>query len=475
VVRLALVLAASMAWAAESDYYRLITIPVPDGLKLEGSGMETLPDGRVAVAIRKGEVWIASNADEEPPRRVSFKRFASGLHEPLGLAWHNGDLLVMQRSELTRLRDTNNDGEADEYLTEAKGWGVTGAYHEYAYGPKIDPQGNLWVTLNSTIGERLTQDDKWRGWSLVVKPGGEWKPVSMGMRSPSGIGLNAAGDVFYTDQQGNWVPTNSLHHIRSGAFHGHPDALKHAGRNASDVARGIPLDEALRRVPDLVMPAVWFPYRKMGMSATDAVCDRTGGKFGPFGDQLFVGDFTLSLVMRVWLEKVDGDYQGACFPFREGFDSAVVRLGWGRDGSLFAGLTNRGWNSLGTSSYGLQRLVWTGKTPFEILRMPARPDGFELVFTKPVDPRSAESPGSYRVSSYTYLYHPAYGSPEINTQELKVRSAKLSADRRSVHLAVDGLRPTYVHEVHAEGVRSETGEPLVHPAGYYTLNRIPTQ
>lgn len=310
---------AAVAFAqTEDDFYKRITIPVADGIKLEVSGLETLPDGRIAAATRKGEVWILDHAYDDPPVKVKFQRFAFGLHEPLGLVWRDGSFLLMQRTELTRLRDTNHDGAADEYLTVAKGWGVTGNYHEYAYGPKLDPAGNMWVTLNSSIGEKLTPEDQWRGWSLRIRPDGSWTPVSAGMRSPSGLGVNVAGDVFYTDQQGNWVPTNNLHHIRRGVFHGHPDSLKDCARPESTLSRpeivqGIPITEAAKRISRFVLPAIWFPYRKMGMSATDVVTDRTGGRFGPFGDQLFVGDFTLSLVMRVWLEKVAGEYQGSCF------------------------------------------------------------------------------------------------------------------------------------------------------------------
>jgi hypothetical protein len=226
-------------------------------------------------------------------------------------------------------------------------------------------------------------------------------------------------------------------------------------------------------LPELKPPAVWLPYLKMGQSSTDIALDDTGGKFGPFAGQLFVGDFTMALVSRVDLEKVGGEYQGACFPFRQGFASAVARLRFGEDGSLFAGLTNRGWSSRGTASYGLQRLAWTGRTPFEILRMKARPDGFELAFTEPVDPRTAADPASYAGSSYTYLYTDKYGSPEVDPAPLKVNSAAVGPDGRTVRLVVDGLRRYHVHELHARGVQSAGGDGLLHPVGYYTLNNLP--
>ena len=213
---------------------------------------------------------------------------------------------------------------------------------------------------------------------MKLTPQGELIPVCAGMRSPCGLGANRAGDMFYTDQQGNWVGTNSLHHMRTGAFFHHADALASMNlpgspiRGIQSVPSGLPLPTAVKRMPQLKPPAVWFPYKKVGQSATDIMLDDSGGKFGPFDGQLFVGEFTLSSVSRVFLEKVEGEYQGACFPFREGFASAVIRMAQGHDGSKFVGLSNRGWSSLGTAAFGLQRLVWTGKMPMEITLLNAQ-------------------------------------------------------------------------------------------------------
>lgn len=493
--------------ADEDDYYRLITIvssqaptesrskfwkPAPGGLALEVSGLEVLDDDTIAVAIRKGEIWFLGGVYDDPPENVTYHRFAQALHEPLGLLKRGDSFYTAQRSELTRLRDSDGDDVADEYLTVAKGWGTTGNYHEYAYGPKLDGDGNLWVTLNIGMGikgaqtERLiTNPDlkvsqaRWRGWGMKVTPDGKLLPVCAGMRSPCGLGANRDGDMFYTDQQGNWVATNSLHHMREGAFYHHVESLASMDESGSpihdikNIPKGLPLPQAVEQLPALKPPAVWFPYKKVGQSATDIMLDNSGGRFGPFDGQFFVGEFTLASINRVFLEKVGGEYQGACFPFREGFASAVIRLAQGTDGSMFVGLSNRGWSSLGSAAYGLQRLVWTGKTPFEIKEMRARPDGFELVFTRPVDPQSAAALSSYKMSSYTYTYHATYGSDEILEQQLAVNSAEVSDDGLSVKLKVEGLREMFVHELTAEGLRSETGEPLLHRSAYYTLNRIP--
>lgn len=491
----------------ENDYYKLISVstsqaqtdsraktwkPAPDGLALEVSGIAVLDDQRVAVAIRKGEVWILDGVYDDPPSSVTYHRFASALHEPLGLLHHHDSLYTVQRSELTQLRDTDGDDVADEYLTVAKGWGVTGHYHEYAYGPKLDRDGNLWLTLNIGLGlkgdelKRTIQEPTlkyrqglWRGWGMKVTPSGELVPVCAGMRSPSGLGANAAGDMFYTDQQGNWVGTNTLHHMRDGVFFHHAEALASMNQPGStihgvtNVPDGVPFPDALKAFPQLKPPAVWFPYKKMGQSTTDILLDASDGKFGPFAGQLFVGEFTQAGISRVFLEKIDGEYQGACFPFRSGFGSAVLRMAQGIDGSMFVGLTNRGWSSLGTASYGLQRLVWTGKVPFEIKEMKALPDGFELLFTNPVNRTTATDTASYSMNSYSYLYQSSYGSDEIQKQDLVIANAVVADDGLSVRLAINGLRELFVHELAVPGVRSQGGESLLHPYAYYTLNKIP--
>jgi hypothetical protein len=504
-----LVIIAGPVQAAEEDeYYRMVTIftpqaesdsrskswkPAPNGLALEVSGMSTYDDKKLAVTIRKGELWIMDGVYDDPPKNVTYKLFASALHEPLGLLWKDKSFYTVQRSELTKITDLDGDGVADDYETFARGWGLTGHYHEYAFGPKVDKDGNFWVTLNIGIGlkdehKQRTINNKtlgmiqarWRGWGMKITPKGEVIPMCAGMRSPSGIGINAEGDPFYTDQQGNWVATNSLHHMRKGVFFHHPESLASSElpesplKGIKSIPNGLPYPQALVQFPQMRPPAVWFPYKKVGQSATDVVLDESQGKFGPFAGQFFVGEFTQASINRVYLEKVDGEYQGACFPFHEGFASAVLRMVQGVDGSMFVGLSNRGWSSLGSSSYGLQRLVWTGKTPFEIQEMHAKSDGFELVFTQPVDPATASQVSSYAINSYTYLYHETYGSDEVQKKDLVIQQATVSPDGLRVQLKVAGLRPVFVHELTANGVRNASGASLLHPQAYYTLNKIPS-
>lgn len=467
--------------ATEDDYYKLITYTLPEDVVLEVGGLDWLDKAKssLAACTRRGELWKIDNLYGEPPA-PKFQRMLFGLHEPLGVLVKPEGIYMAQRGELSRAKDLDGDGKIDVVEAFCNQWEISGSYHEYAFGPKEDRDGNLWVTLNRPFGGGQEATALWRGWAVKIDKKGQLHPVCPGLRSPCGLGSNSEGDMFYTDNQGDWVAVCKLSHLKPGLFQGQTTGLEschHPLSTMKPLPKGMPISglnwgDAVAKMPYLVPPAVWFPYPEMGRSHSDFIYDNTGGKFGPFANQLFVGDQGNAIVVRVCLEKVDGEYQGACFPFRKGFASGVLRLAWGHDGSMFAGCTNRGWGG-GPKPYGLNRVVWTGKTPFEVLEMKATPDGYRLTFTEPVDPVTAGDVKSYNVESWTYRYHSNYGDKPQNQHPLKVTAAKVSADGKTVDLAIEGREPFYVDQVRMDGIRNRDGRGLLHPIGYYTLNRIP--
>jgi hypothetical protein len=177
--------------------------------------------------------------------------------------------------------------------------------------------------------------------------------------------------------------------------------------------------------------------------------------------------------MRVYLEKVNDRYQGALFPFKQGFDSGTLSLEFAADGSLFVGGTDRGWGSRGGKPFALQRLVWTGKVPFEVHEMRAKPDGFEFTFTDAIDAASAEKIENWKVETYTYIFQASYGSPEVDRTKPVIRRVVVSEDKRSARVILEGLAEGHVHEFHFPGIRSAKGDSLLHTEAYYTLNEIP--
>ena len=226
-------------------------------------------------------------------------------------------------------------------------------------------------------------------------------------------------------------------------------------------------------IPELQLPLVWLPHGILGISTSEIV-KIPEGVFGPFAGQLLVGDQGQSILSRVFLERVNGELQGAAWLFRSGFQSGVVRMAWGKDESLFIGETNRGWGSAGDANQGLQRLVWNNRLPFEMRTVKAMPDGFEIEFTKPVDKKYAEDISSYSVESFTYKYHAVYGSPPVNNLKHTIKGVKVSGDGMRARIIVNNLRQHYIHTITLDGIRDkENAFSLVHPTVYYTLNNIP--
>ncbi|HWB00545.1 MAG TPA: hypothetical protein VG713_18760, partial [Pirellulales bacterium] len=170
------ILDTTPAAASEGEYYRLVKIPIPEGIVLEAGAMDWMPDGRLAVSTRRGEIYLVENVLHEPASGVQFKRFASGMHEVLGLAYRDGSLYAAQRGELTRLTDTDGDGRADTFETVADGWDISGDYHEYTFGSHFDPHGDLWLTLCLTGS--FSSPVKYRGWCLRYTKDGKLVPTA---------------------------------------------------------------------------------------------------------------------------------------------------------------------------------------------------------------------------------------------------------------------------------------------------------
>jgi glucose/arabinose dehydrogenase len=481
-VSIIIALGFGSVWAAEpkeSDYFKITAFDIPKGEVIEATGFAVMDDGKVAVCSRRGQIWTVANVDLYPAKPAKWTLFAEYIHEPLGLAYNDGWLYATQRPEVTRMKDTDGDGRADKFETVSDDWGISGDYHEYAFGSRFDKDGNIWTTLCLTGS--YTAEALYRGWIMKINKDGTAVPAACGVRSPGGIGLNIEGDVFYTDNQGTWNGSSSLKWVKPGSFLGNPNGnvfFKHTKGVIGERPPEPEYDggsnpvEARKRIPTYVPPAVVLPHGKVGQSPTAIETDISEGKFGPFAGQTFIAEQTHSQVQRVFLEKVNGMYQGAVFHFLKGFSSGNIGLMITKDGQMYTGGSNRGWGAWGTSLDSFERVNWTGKTPFEIHEMRAQSDGFELTFTKPADITSLKA-SAFKCSAYTYKYSKGYGSPELNQITPKIEIVSIGSDGKSVKLKLSPLTKGHVHELSASGVRSKDGTKLLHDTGYYTLNEIP--
>lgn len=493
--------------------YEIEEIALPEGMVPEVSGVAFTPAGTLVIVNRHGEVWL----NEDPPDGA-WRLFAYGLHEPLGvLARSESEILVSQRPEITRLLDTDGDGLADRYETLSDDWCVTDNWHEFTYGLREDDEGNLYFStaLPDKAGpmnelhprvpldfepvheERKPSPGLYQGWALVLRPDGTMVPLAGGFRSPHGVGLSPEGEFFITDQQGDYIATSTLVHVQPGRFYGHPASWKW-----SEGYEG-PLD--LDALAELRTPeAVALPHGALGGSPGEPVWDTTGGRFGPFEGQIFIGDFT-KLISRVYLEKIDGEYQGAAFPFlrdavgleaiqaNSGRDNLTIpagreglrhfrdvppregtplrpgnnRMAFAPDGSLYLAQTTRGWGQ----GDGMQRLVWSGLTPVEMHRMELTETGFRIAFTVPMDAAALALPDTWRASRFRYLYLPP-GSPRADESDVELTAIRVLDDGMAVELDLADLEPGYIYEVEPWDLVAADGRPVENPLAYYTLNRL---
>lgn len=452
--------------AVEDQYYRLDEIPVPDGIFLEGGGLGFFPDGRLAVGTRRGFVYMVDELLQDDLSTVTFRAYASGLHEVLGLHVDpDGGLVVAQRGSLVRLKDRDADGQVDTFQNLNNNWGLSGNYHEYTLDLERDQAGNYYTSLSlSDIGggTNISLAPN-RGWIVQITPDRKLVPWCLGLRSANGLGWNATGDLFATDNQGQWVAASPLYHIRRDHYYGSPPSRDAAGQEASAESR------RRSKLPP-TPPAVWMPYEEFCMSATDIVCDVTDDAFGPFGKQLFVGDMMKGTIIRVALEKVAGEYQGACFLFRRGV-GAVNRMTFGPDHRMYLTRAARGWGGGGRGE-GLARLEFTGETPMEIQTMGLTNRGFELRFTQPVSRASESMLRELRLEQYRYEYWERYGSPKIDRELLTIERVEVSSDRMQITLEADGIKRGHICHLVVPRISAEDGQVLLHPDAFYTVNAL---
>ena len=480
---LAWLFALSVVPSSDSEHsYQVESIALPQGLRGETGAIDFLPDGRLVACFLRGEVMIYD------PKTKKWQLFAEGMHEPLGIAVvSNSEFLVMQRPELTRIKDTDGDGQADLYETVSDEFGVSGNYHEYNYGPLKDSQGNLFLAFNTAShrGQVMTESRgkidtiskafakqmfapvPYRGWIMQLTPEGKMIPFASGLRSPNGIGFDLQGNLFATDNQGDWVGTSPFYHIQKDRFYGHPGSLVWK----KDWIRGDPYQLDPDELNEMrTKPSVLFPHNIIANSVTQPLCDITKGKFGPFAGQFFVGEMNQGRIVRVMLEEVRGELQGACIPFFDGkgLRKGNNRLAFAPDGSLWVGQAEHGW----AGDTGIQRISYTGTKPMEIYSMNLTATGFNLTFAKPVDIAGAKRSDNYKLTNYFYKYHKTYGSDRFDVKPVPVTDVRVSADGLKVSITVKALQEGYVYELTLNNIKAADGKPLANNLICYTLNKL---
>ena len=432
--------------------YDLITVRRPDFKPMVG-GMAFMPDGSLLISTWDsiGAIYQLTNLETDDPAAIQVDMIASGLSEPLGLTTVGDDIYVLQKHELTKLNDLDQDGVIDEYVCVNNQFEVTADFHEFSYG-LIHQNGRFYGGLGLAMRLMSTEQQlEDRGTIFSVSNTQDLDIVARGLRQTNGIGLGPDGDMFVTDNQGQWAPACKFIHVKSGAFYGCQHGTGDRFRQREETP-----------------PAVWMPQDEIGNSPSEPILMQDG----PYAGQMMHGDVTHGGIKRVYLEKRNGEYQGCVFRFSQGLEAGINRLVYGPDGALYAGGVgmNGGW-AYKERRFGLQKLKYNGKVPFEMLSVSLRPDGFEILLTAPVDKSIQLDPSLINIQQWYYKATADYGGPKLGLTELEINHVQLSDDRTVMTLQLDGLKEGHVvYFVLSDEIKSVSGEPLWSGEAWYTLN-----
>ncbi|MFM8470148.1 MAG: DUF6797 domain-containing protein [Limisphaerales bacterium] len=411
-----------------------LTPPVPNpwNSKTFFSGFDFLPDGRAAVSCFHGDVWLVSGLNSADGK-LKWKRFATGMFQPLGLKVVNGQIFVTCRDQLTRLHDLNGDGEADFYECFNNDTVVTPNYHEFCLDLQTDNAGNFYYGKGAPWPP--TVQSPHQGTMIKIsKDGSKLEVIATGLRAPNGSGMGPNGWLTVSDNEGHYMPASKLNLIRTGGFYG----MRQSAHGKA------PPEEKLN---DYDQPICWLPKSQDNSSGGQAWV--TSKQWGPFENHLLFTSYGMGTLFHVMTEEVDGQVQAGMTPFPIKFPSGTMRGRFSpKDGQLYlTGL--RGWQTRGTRDGAFSRVRYTGKPVDMPHSLHATKDGVQITFTRALDTATAADAANWAVERWNYIYSGGYGSKEyVNTatkqeghEKLDVKSVTVAPDKKTVFLEIPDMKP----------------------------------
>ena len=446
-----------------------------------------------------GQLQILENATAKDTTKIKKTTVSEELILPLGAYWLEEGLFVLERHELSKWTDQDGDGIPETKDTHASGW-ISVNFHDFSFGLGYHDgylYGALSTSLHINKEERETAvanpDDpiagvlgknrqgepntrggnapchEFRGCVMKVSvETGEIEWIAGGLRTPNGVGTGPGGIVLAPDNQGDFKPSNGIYVAKGGEFFGKYNAtFSHI--NMPD--GGVP---SMFSEKEPTPPAIWLPQNEIGNSPSATLLIPEGK---PFAGQVLSADLTQGAIHRVFMEEVDGTWQGVVFRHTMGLECGPNDIKWGPDGCLYVGGTGNGggggWG-WGKTLYGLERLRPTGKTAFEYEKIETTKDGFRVTFTEPVKAGQLAELKNWEVTAWTYVATPFYGGPKREEHSANVTAVKVADDNKSAELIVDGRRPNYVYHIRIDAT-SAKGEPMWSPEAWLTFHKAPKE
>lgn len=422
-----------------------LTPPVdnPWNSHLRFTDVDFLSDGRAVLASLSGDVWLVDGIDDKRGT-LQWKRFATGLNQPLGVKVVEDQIYITGRDQITVLHDRNGNGEADFYENFNNQVMAAANFHAFTMNLETDSRGNFyfakatpWPPEIQGVPAEITPH---HGVLFRLSPDGKnLEIIATGLRNPNGLEIGPDDEIIYADNEGNWIPTSFVQRIREGGFHGFVPSAQMTKTPSGE---------------DFEKPVVWVPHHVDNSPAKPVFIQNDQWPAELQGHLLLAsyGRGTLSLVLK---EEIDGVWQGGLINLPLEFRSGLERMRFHEDGHLYiAGLTS--WQSAGHGGdWGsFHRVRYTGKPLYLPLALNTKAGELQLQFSDELDPGSATDLRNYNIEQWTYPWTSQYGSygllysvnnpGETGADHVEIESVQLSDDRKTVFLAIPGLQQEMV-------------------------------
>jgi len=430
-----------------------LSVPLENPYKsrIRIGGFDFFEDGRIAFCTLNGDVWIGAGIDEKL-ENIEWRRFATGLFQPLGLKIVDDQVYVLGRDQITRLYDLDGNGEADFYENFNNDVQVTPAYHEFTFGLETDSKGNFYFAKGGPV------NPNGRGWGplsdhsgcvcKVSRDGREFEVFAPGVRSPNGIGVGPNDEITIADNHGAWAPADYIHYVKEGEFIEVPD-LAHREPMPMSYSRHL----------------CWIP-RDLDNSGGAQVWV-TSDKWGPLQGSMLYLSYGKAALFGVLQETVGSIRQGGVYRIPLGFETGVCRARFNPiDGQLYvAGL--RGWQTNAVKDGAIQRVRYTGSPVTLPNELHITDQGIAIGFTGPLETSGASDAANYSIEQYNYDWSAAPDSAEYKVSnpkmrgrdKLRVRSVAVASDKKSIFLEVLGLQPVMQMRIRLK-IKAADGSPI---------------
>lgn len=387
-------------------------------------GLDFFPDGRAALSTWDGDVWIVSGLDDKLAK-VHWKRFASGLQQPLGLKIINGHIHTAGRDQITKLHDVNNDGEADYYENINNDQGLTLQRHEFVMDLQTDKDGNLYFCRSGHYIQSKRGDN-----CCIYKmspDGKKLEKIATGFREPNGMSIGPDGAMTVADNEGNGIPQTPLYRLLPGKHYGFtPGATGNPDKGIFKLAEK-PMVWLGPKVDTSAGGQVWVPQRARSVSDV----------WGPLAGQLLHTSYGNCSLMSVLIDKSAEPWQAAVWKFPLAFNSGIMRARFNpKDGQLYVcGL--RGWGTSAVRDGQFARVRYTGKdlplpVGYKVIK-----SGIELTFSHPLDKKSVEDDDNW-AGTWSNVLKKVPAAKEM--ADMPIASVHLADDRKTVTVALEKVR-----------------------------------